>query len=232
VLFGLSVAPFWSARRLRARRIRQASRTCPRCFRVNTLKIEKTGGGSPAPRYKGGKKKADDEEAPEDEDAGGDDVRCTKCGMRVRKAYLTVPRLCFPTVGVRSSGKTHMLVTAFDRIRKRTAPTTATVQPAPTGGDVDRRFDQLADEILHRRGVAGATDLVLPDPILVHLKDSDPEGPTSALVNLFDYSGELINPDVDVNMLKATAVRMDGFMLFLDPTQLYGARSGKYPSAR
>jgi hypothetical protein len=87
VLFGLSVAPFWSARRLRARRIRQASRTCPRCFRVNTLKIEKTGGGSPAPRYKGGKKKADDEEAPEDEDAGGDDVRCTKCGMRVRKAY-------------------------------------------------------------------------------------------------------------------------------------------------
>src|SRR5262249_20396672 len=37
-----------------------------------------------------------------------------------------------------------------------------------------------------------------------------------------DYSGELVNRDIDVNQLKATAVRMDGFMLFLDPTQLYG----------
>ncbi|MCE9560473.1 MAG: hypothetical protein K8U57_00315 [Planctomycetes bacterium] len=217
VLFGMSVAPFWVARRRRAKRIRLAARTCPRCFRLNTLKIERTGA---APTTKRKKKKTEDDEEDEPEDDG--EVRCTKCGLRIRKSYLTVPRLCFPTVGVRSSGKTHMLVTAYDRIRKRTAPTVAIVQPAPTGGDVDRRFDQLIDEILHRRGVAGATDLVLPDPILIHLKDADSAGGNTALVNLFDYSGELINPDVDVNMLKATAVRMDGFMLFLDPTQLYG----------
>jgi len=218
VLFGVSVAPFWIARRRRAKRIRLAARTCPRCFRLNTLKIEHTGGTPPPKRAK--KKKDEEEDQEQDDDDG--DVRCTKCGLRIRKSYLTVPRLCFPTVGVRSSGKTHMLVTAYDRIRKRTAPTVAVVQPAPTGGDVDRRFDQLIDEILHRRGVAGATDLVLPDPILIHLKDADSVGGNTALVNLFDYSGELINPDVDVNMLKATAVRMDGFMLFLDPTQLYG----------
>ncbi len=216
-LFGLSVAPLWVARRRRAKRIRTASRTCPRCFRLDTLKLENTGGTAPKRAKK--KKGEDDADEPDDDDG---EVRCTKCGLRIRKSYLTVPRLCFPTVGVRSSGKTHMLVTAYDRIRKRTAPTVAVVQPAPTGGDVDRRFDQLIDEVLHRRGVAGATDLVLPDPILIHLKDADPVGGSPALVNLFDYSGELINPDVDVNMLKATAVRMDGFMLFLDPTQLYG----------
>ena len=215
VLFGLSIAPLWVARRRHAKRIRLAARTCPRCFRLNTLKIENTGGTRRAK-----KTKSDDDEDDDDEDDG--EVRCTKCGLRIRNSYLTVPRLCFPTVGVRSSGKTHMLVTAYDRIRKRTAPTIAMVQPAPTGGDVDRRFDQLIDEVLHRRGVAGATDLVLPDPILIHLKDADPAGGNPAIVNLFDYSGELINPDVDVNMLKATAVRMDGFMLFLDPTQLYG----------
>lgn len=228
LLFGLSIAPFWSARRARAKRLRTAARTCPRCFRLNTLKVERAGGGGGGKsryRPKGKKKRRDEEEEDEEElpeDDDGGEARCTKCGLRIRKSYLTVPRLCFPTVGVRSSGKTHMLVTAYDRIRKRTAPTVATVQPAPSGGDVDRRFDQMVDEILHRRGVAGATDLVLPDPILIHVKDQDQNGGSSALVNLFDYSGELINPDVDVNMLKATAVRMDGFMLFLDPTQLYG----------
>jgi hypothetical protein len=115
-----------------------------------------------------------------------------------------------------------MLVTAYDRIRKRTAPTTAVMQPAPSGGDVDRRFAYLVDQILHRREEAGATDLVLPDPILLHLKDTDPAGANAAIVNLFDYSGELVNPLVDVNQLRDTAVKMDGFMLFLDPTQLTG----------
>lgn len=232
VLFGVTIAPFWMARRARRAAIRLASRTCPRCFRRDTLKVEKTGGSSqPKQRYRGGKAKtkakAKEESESEEEDTGKEETedteaRCNKCGLRIRRSYLKVPRLCFPTVGVRSSGKTHMLVTAYDRVRKRTAPTAAVVQPAPSGSDIDKRFDRLIDEILHRRGEAGATDLVLPDPILVHLKDQDPVGRNPALVNLFDYSGELINPDVDVNQLKATAVRMDGFMLFLDPTQLYG----------
>jgi hypothetical protein len=213
LLFCGVAAPFWIARRAQTKRLRIAARTCPRCFRLDTLKIENPGDS------KYSKKKSGNEDG-DDEDDG--DVRCTKCGLRIRRSYLDVPRLCFPTVGVRSSGKTHMLVTAYDRIRRRTVPTNATVQPAPTGGDVDRRFDQLIDEVLNRRGVAGATDLVLPDPILLHVKDADPNGSNAAIANLFDYSGELINPDVDVNMLKATAVRMDGFMLFLDPTQLYG----------
>lgn len=199
-LFGLATAPLWSARRSRSRRRALAARTCPRCFRLDTLNVEPSKSKS----------------------ANDGDVRCAKCGLRFRHSYLDVPRLCFPTVGVRSSGKTHMLVTAYDRVRKRTVPTVATVQPAPTGGDAERRFEHLADEVLHRRGAAGATDLALPDPILLHARDADPAGPGAALVNLFDYSGELINPTVDVNMLKATAVRMDGFMLFLDPTQLYG----------
>ncbi|HEV3439065.1 MAG TPA: hypothetical protein VG122_16985 [Gemmata sp.] len=220
-LFGITIAPFWTARRARRAAIRLASRTCPRCFRRDTLKVEKTGASSETKsRYRGAKAKAKEEPAHEENE--DTEVRCTKCGLRMRRSYLKVPRLCFPTVGVRSSGKTHMLVTAYDRIRKRTAPTTAVVQPAPSGSDIDKRFDRLIDEILHRRGEAGATDLVLPDPILVHLKDQDPAGGNPALINLFDYSGELINPDVDVNQLKATAVRMDGFMLFLDPTQLYG----------
>jgi hypothetical protein len=226
LLFGLAVAPFWSARRARRRRIRRAARTCPRCFRVNTLEVDTAAAEAPASKYRAPKRKRKDEDEDEEDEEAADaeegEVTCAKCGLRIRKSYLTVPRLCFPTVGIRSSGKTHMLVTAYDRVRKRTAPTTAVVQPAPSGTDVDRRFSQLVDEIVHRRGEAGANDLTLPDPVLLHLKDTDPAGPNAALVNLFDYSGELINPEVDVNQLKDTAVRMDGFMLFLDPTQLAG----------
>jgi hypothetical protein len=221
VLFGITVAPFWFARRTRRAAIRLASRTCPRCFRRDTLKVEKTVGTPESkPRYRGAKAKA--KEVTEPEENEDTEAICSKCGLRMRRSYLKIPRLCFPTVGVRSSGKTHMLVTAYNRIRKRTAPSAAIIQPAPSGSDIDKRFDRLIDEIFHRRGEAGATDLVLPDPVLVHLKDRDRAGANPALVNLFDYSGELINPDVDVNQLKATAVQMDGFMLFLDPTQLYG----------
>ena len=36
------------------------------------------------------------------------------------------------------------------------------------------------------------------------------------------YSGELLNDKIDMSELRKNAVRMDGFMLFLDPTQLYG----------
>jgi len=35
----------------------------------------------------------------------------------------------------------------------------------------------------------------------------------------------MVNPKLDIHQLRDTAVRMDGFMLFLDPTQLYGEDS-------
>jgi hypothetical protein len=229
VLFGLAIAPFWSARRARRAAIRLASRTCPRCFRLNTLKVERASTSSASKsRYRGTKLKVEDETETDETGKEEKEVICTArndrncCKLRFPGSYLRIPRLCFPTVGVRSSGKTHMLVTAYDRIRKRNAPTAAVIQPAASGRDVEARFDRLIDEILYRHGTASATDLNLPDPILVHLKDRDPSGANGALINLFDYSGEMINPDLDVHQLRDTAVRMDGFMLFLDPTQLYG----------
>jgi hypothetical protein len=224
LLLGASVTPFWTVRRARRAAARLRERTCPRCGARDRLEAEPRG-GDPAPgRYKG--KKRAKEPTPPDEDAEGleREVRCGNCGLRVRQSYLSLPRFCIPTVGVRSSGKTHMLVTAYDRIRRRTAPTVATLQPAPSTRDreTETRFEQLIDLVLNRRAEAGFTDLALPNPILIHLKDADPAGANSALLNLFDYSGELINLAVDVNLLRQTAVRMDGFMLFLDPTQLYG----------
>ncbi len=224
LLFGVTVSPFWAVRRARRAAARLRERTCPRCGARDRLEAEPRGGDPVPGRYRG--KKTAKGANPPDADAESleREVRCGNCGLRVRRSYLSLPRFCIPTVGVRSSGKTHMLVTAYDRIRRRTAPTVATLQPAPSTRDreTETRFEQLIDLVLNRRAEAGFTDLALPNPILIHLKDADPAGANSALINLFDYSGELINLAVDVNLLRQTAVRMDGFMLFLDPTQLYG----------
>ena len=72
-------------------------------------------------------------------------VECKSCGFRFLRSYQKVHRLCFPAVGVRSSGKTHMLATAYDRVRKRIAPTAAVVQPAPSLGDARFERSHLID---------------------------------------------------------------------------------------
>jgi Double-GTPase 2 len=214
-LLVLCFTPFWRSVRANRAAIRQAARQCPRCFRLDKLKVERRG-------------KVDDDEPASlrgkssvgkgKKETGY--VECANCGLRLRLSYLKVPRLCFPAVGVPGSGKTHMLATAYNNVQKGMAPTIATVQQAPSLGD--KRFDQYIELIVESRGTAGGTVHALPDPIMIHVRDTDPSGSNTALVNLFDYSGELLNDKIDMSELRKNAVRMDGFMLFLDPTQLYG----------
>ena len=229
LLLGVAVMPYWRSRRVVAAQVRSDARKCPRCFSEKLI-VEKSGSPSEAgekssaPRYRGPKAKTKKKPEPEPEpDEGPKEtgyIECKSCGFRFRRSYQKVHRLCFPAVGVRSSGKTHMLATAYDRVRKRIAPTVAAVQPAPSLGDA--RFEQYIDLILTLKREAGGTVHDMPDPVMLHLRDADPAGPNTALVNLFDYSGELVNQSIDRDRLKKQAVKMDGFMLFLDPTQLYG----------
>lgn len=240
LLFGLAIAPFWRARRKETAAIRADAKKCPRCFSTKLIveknavvrKPDQDGGRDeeedfPQPLHRGTRtkpkpkkaKKSDEGEQPEETGY----VECKSCSFRFLRSYQHVRRLCFPVVGVPNSGKTHMLATGYDRVRKRTAPTVAVVQPAPSLGDV--RFEQYIDLILNMKQVAGNTVHDVrnpPDPVMLHVRDADPVGPNTALVNLFDYSGELVNQNIDKDRLKKQAVLMDGFMLFLDPTQLYG----------
>lgn len=231
LLFGLAVSPYWRALRKESAMIRTDAKKCPRCF-SEKLVVERS--GTPPgmdseeieeetiPRYRARHRKpktkptAATAEGPQETGY----VECKSCSFRFLRSYQKVHRLCFPVVGVRASGKTHMLATGYDRVRKRTAPTVAVVQPAPSLGDV--RFENYIDMILNLKRDAGGTVHAMPDPVMMHVRDADPDGANTALVNLFDYSGELVDSSVDVDRLKKQAVKMDGFMLFLDPTQLYG----------
>lgn len=225
VLFGVAVWPFFRARRAEAAVIRADAQKCPRCFSTK-LVVEKSAAGSGTEedeaRPSGYKQKGKRAEAKPKADVPKESgyVECKACAFRFLRSYQKVRRLCFPVVGVRASGKTHMLATGYDRVRKRTAPTCAVVQPAPSLGDA--RFEQYIDLILNMKQEAGGTVHDMPDPVMLHVRDADPSGANTALVNLFDYSGELVNQSIDRDRLKKQAVLMDGFMLFLDPTQLYG----------
>ena len=230
--------PYWRAKRREAAVIKADARKCPRCF-SEKLVVEKhavaPGRGkaaadaddeeeSPA-RYRG-KRKPAPKPKPAATPAGGGTgetgyIECKTCNFRFLRRYQSVRRLCFPVVGVRASGKTHMLATGYDKVRKQLAPTVATLQPAVSLGD--ERFNQIIEMILAYKKDAGGNPHVMPDPVMLEVSDADPAGANTALLNLFDYAGELVNQKVDMDRLKKQAVMMDGFMLFLDPTQLDGA---------
>ena len=42
----------------------------------------------------------------------------------------------------------------------------------------------------------------MPDPVMLHVRDADPAGPNTALVNLFDYAGEMLNTSIDRDRLE------------------------------
>lgn len=241
VLLFLAISPYWRARRKEAALIKEDAKKCPRCFSERLI-VEKTGAppgsddapsdeeAAPLPRYRAPKKKAKPKSKPQaksNDDSDGEVapeesgyVECKSCSFRFLRSYQKVRRLCFPVVGVRASGKTHMLATAYNCVRRSKAPAAAVVQPAPSLGDA--RFEHYIDMILNLKQEAGGTVHAMPDPVMLHVRDKDSKGSNTALVNLFDYSGELVDSSVDVDRLKKQAVKMDGFMLFLDPTQLYG----------
>jgi hypothetical protein len=198
----LGYLPLTMARgRIRKQRRKEAG-TCPRCLATDKLEVRRSD--------------TQDDRYPEPAH-----VVCGSCNYKFRASYRKLPRLCFPTVGVRSSGKTHWLVTAYDMIRNNNVPVAASFKKAPSLAD--EQFDALMDMLLKAHlGPQATTHTALPDPLNFYARDTDPWGRNAAMLNLFDFSGELMNQSIDTNLLRRRALLMDGFALFLDPTQLYG----------
>jgi hypothetical protein len=193
-------------RRTMRKRRAQAARQCPRCLAMDKLRVEAS--------------QVKDERYPEPQHA-----RCAECDYKFRASYRRLPRLCFPTVGVRTSGKTHWLVTAYDLVKNNNVPVPAVFKKAPSLADDE--FDALIERILKsHQGAMATVQNVLPYPLLFHVEDRDRLGTNAALLNLFDFSGELMDQRIDEYVLRRRALMMDGFVLFLDPTQVSGRGAG------
>jgi hypothetical protein len=185
--------------RRRKRRRRQGEQ-CPRCLGKGKLTVTAADVHDerfPEPKY----------------------VFCPGCEYRLRLSQRYLPRLCFPTVGLVGSGKTHWLVEAYVQIEQHRLPTRAKLAKAPSLGD--ETLDELVR--LLRRDYRGprstvATEGKFPYPITLHLQDTD-RSPSRVMLNLFDFGGEMTARSIDVSVLRRRALLMDGFVFFLDPTQ-------------
>jgi hypothetical protein len=56
--------------------------------------------------------------------------------------------------------------------------------------------------------------------MMLLLRDARAE-PNRAIVNLYNFAGEMLNQEISRDRLKRLAAQMDGFLFFLDPTQLF-----------
>jgi hypothetical protein len=216
----LSVVPFRRIRNRRRQHLDEESRKCPRCLLEDTF--EPSGAS------------ADDQQQAEAHQTGaparGDHRQprtrlmvCNACQYEIGENYLRQHRLCFPTVGIRSSGKTHWLAMLYRQIKTSNVQVASRIEKISSRED--ERFDELVREIVYNLGHPGPTIfLYLPYPLTFHVNDQDPLGKSRTMVNMFDFSGELtdfsIYGQTEQNEFRRRALLCEGFTLFLDPTQV------------
>jgi len=198
-----AVVPISLVRRGRRRERHEQARKCPRCLNKDTLDFITS---------------SSDAEFDEGQTMFRLKV-CNACQYEIRENYVDQNRLCFPTVGIRATGKTHWLLMLYDQIKNSNIPVASTIKKIPSREDA--RFDELVQRLLYAGGRLDPTVWGgFPYPLTFHVHDSDRLGPNKSMVNVFDYSGEMRNFDIDTNEFRRRALLCEGFTLFLDPTQV------------
>lgn len=194
----LGLAPLLVVRKRIASRRREEARICPRCLARGTLKTIRSGAT----------------------DKHGKPIvflECSKCRFRFPSSHQKLPRISFPTVGIKSSGKTQWLLLVLDQISNGQVPVPAAVEIDTN--QVAPQIKQLLT-MLKRHVPPPPSVLSLPEPLSFVLRDADPWGPTQSLASLFDFAGKTMDEKIFDNEFRRRALRMNGFLLFLDPTQL------------
>jgi hypothetical protein len=148
-------------------------------------------------------------------------VECPSCQYQFDDVYRHLPRVAFPTVGILDSGKTRGMITAYERIRNGLLPIRSVLTPMPAQDSA--AFDQMIKDHLEQHQHTESTKTDLPSPLIFYYKDEDRLGPSGVLTFLFDYSGEIMVRWLDA--VRRRVLLFDGFILFLDPTQVRSSQS-------
>lgn len=203
----LAFLPLHFLERSWRRALKDQADQCPCCLRRDSLQMKKE---TNDPRFPEVHYLECDGNAEED-----------GCHYKFRASYRKLPRFCFPTVGIRGSGKTHWLVTAYDQIKNHRVHVPGSIQSAPGLGD-EKEFDFHIEEILesHKQARPTVHAPTIPHPLIFHVRDADPLGKNTGMLNLFDFAGEMMTTHINMDQLRRRALLMEGFVLFLDPTQV------------
>lgn len=147
---------------------------------------------------------------------------CPSCTYRFPSSYKKFARLCLPTLGRVSSGKTHWLMSVYQKINNGNLLLPDLVlEKLPTA--YDEAFDEWVVR-MEEHGDVQSTNLEPPSPLIFYHRDQDPLGAREVLLNFFDYNGELalmhLTADAGLGEMKRHAMLSDSFVFFLDPTKV------------
>ncbi len=189
-------------------RTRKLANTCPLCLTEGSLKEAGDGDG-------GGQQLAEGM------------VRCEavisespfeECRFDFPSMFRPVPKVCFPTLGIPSAGKTHWLAMVYRELNKGNFP--EEVEFAKIRSSSSEDFERIVDDILVSKSKPGATQTsVMPRPLVFNFIDHDRLGRSNILVNIFDYSGEVLRSMTLEDHQRKRAFTADGYFFFLDPTK-------------
>lgn len=206
-LLNILLISFWFVRRESEKR--RTYNTCPQCLSLENLQVT----NNPSP----------DERNPE-----RNVVTCSECKYQMRPLYRKMQRVCLPTVGYTSSGKTLWLSMFHQSVRFGRANTgLARLERASSlgysdmeAGHSDLDFDNVLAKVLehHAPGATVPTPENIPCPLVFHFSDGERLAPNGGLVNIFDFAGSTMFRRLEGTKLQQRALSMDGFLYFLDPT--------------
>ena len=126
-----------------------------------------------------------------------------------------IPKVCFPTLGFTASGKTHWLAMVYRELNQGRFP--KEVEFARIRSASCDLFDRIVSDILDSRmGPEATTQSSVLPPLVFNLNDQDPLGRSNILVNIFDYSGEVLS-EVARENIQQRALTAEGYFFFLDP---------------
>ena len=141
-----------------------------------------------------------------------------ECRFAFPSMFRPVPKVCFPTLGIPQAGKTHWLAMVYRELNKGNFP--KEVEFAKIHSSSADDFERIVDDILVSKSKPGATQThSIPRPLVFNFIDHDRLGRSNVLVNIFDYSGEVLRLMTLEDQQRKRAFTADGYFFFLDPTE-------------
>jgi Double-GTPase 2 len=144
-----------------------------------------------------------------------------ECRFTFPENYRDIVKLCFPTLGIPQVGKTHWLAMTYRDLNRGAHPASVRFERIKSASSDE--FDRIVDDILdveRRIGPSATQTDRIPHPLVFHFTDHDRWERSHCLVNVFDYSGEVIRSHtVGESYQRRRALEADGFFFFLDPTE-------------
>ena len=140
-----------------------------------------------------------------------------ECDFDFPSMFRGVQKLCFPTLGLRNSGKTTWLAMVYRELNRGNFPDEIEFAKIRSSGSEE--FDRIVDDIIvAKQGPRATQTNAIPKPVVFNFIDRDKLGRSNILVNIFDFSGEVYQKNTNQNQ-RDRALAAEGYFLFLDPLE-------------